>query len=80
MLSCTELTKNFRQHGCVCHKPEFHSITRRVNTDLSRRGFLVGAAASASVFSALGLPTPATSSISAWPPSYWTAARLEFTC
>ena len=64
MLSCTELTENFRQHGCLCHKPEFHSITRRVNTDLSRRGFLAGAAASASVFSALGLPTRADAQIS----------------
>ena len=32
--------------GCLCHRPEIHSLTRRLGADLSRRGFVAGAAAS----------------------------------
>jgi hypothetical protein len=30
--------------GCLCHRPEIQVLTRRVNTGLSRRGFVAGMA------------------------------------
>jgi imidazolonepropionase-like amidohydrolase len=39
--------------GCSCCRGELQSLTRRVNTDLSRRGFVAGIGASVA---ALGLP------------------------
>ncbi|HXC90170.1 MAG TPA: amidohydrolase family protein [Stellaceae bacterium] len=41
--------------GCLCHKPEIHSLTRRIGADLSRRGFVAGVGASVA---SLGLPKP----------------------
>lgn len=38
---------------CFCHRPEIGALTRRINADLSRRGFVVGMAASVA---SLGLP------------------------
>ncbi|MGJ7510819.1 amidohydrolase family protein [Variovorax sp. GT1P44] len=38
---------------CFCHRPEIGALTRRINADLSRRGFVVGMAASVAT---LGLP------------------------
>src|SRR5271169_6197031 len=43
--------------GCLCHRPEIHSLTRRISLAFSRRGFLAGMAAS---IASLGLPTSAT--------------------
>ena len=42
--------------GCLCHRPEIHSLTRRIGADLSRRGFVAGVGASVA---SLGLPKPA---------------------
>jgi imidazolonepropionase-like amidohydrolase len=43
MFSCTS---GAAPVGCLCHRPEIHSLTRRLGADLSRRGFVAGAAAS----------------------------------
>jgi imidazolonepropionase-like amidohydrolase len=32
--------------GCLCHRPEIQSLTRRISADLSRRGFVAGMTAS----------------------------------
>ena len=45
MLSCTSNAAPVLT-GCLCHRPEFHSLTRRLGADLSRRGFVAGATAS----------------------------------
>src|ERR1700749_4839640 len=42
--------------GCSCCGPQLRSLTRRINTDLSRRGFVAGVGASVA---ALGLPRAA---------------------
>src|SRR5277367_3852413 len=42
--------------GCSCCRGELQSLTRRINADLSRRGFVAGIGASVA---ALGLPRPA---------------------
>lgn len=44
MLSCTA---NAASPDCLCHRPEIQALTRRLGADLSRRGFVAGAAASA---------------------------------
>lgn len=56
MLSCTSLADpGLASHaGCLCHRPEIRSFSRRIDADLSRRGFALGVAAS---LSALGLPS-----------------------
>jgi imidazolonepropionase-like amidohydrolase len=41
--------------GCLCHRPELHSLTRRISADLSRRGVVAAMAASLAL---LGLPKP----------------------
>ena len=38
---------------CFCHRPEIGALTRRINADLSRRGFVAGMATS---IASLGLP------------------------
>lgn len=55
MFSCTPVeTPAAADHlGCLCHRPEIRSLTRRIGADLSRRGFVAGMAASVA---ALGLP------------------------
>jgi imidazolonepropionase-like amidohydrolase len=45
MFSCTSSAAP-ASAGCLCHRPEIHSLTRRLGADLSRRGFVAGAAAS----------------------------------
>src|SRR5580693_8888957 len=42
--------------GCLCCRGELQSLTRRINADLSRRGFVAGIGAS---IAALGLPRKA---------------------
>src|SRR5271156_5566677 len=32
--------------GCLCHRPEIQTLTRRIDAQLSRRGFVAGAGAS----------------------------------
>jgi hypothetical protein len=48
MFSCTsaEPAKSAGGGGCLCHQPEIQTLTRRINADLSRRGFVAGAGAS----------------------------------
>ena len=55
MFSCTsDDDANLVRHaGCLCHRPEIQVLTRRVSTDLSRRGFVAGMAIS---IASLGLP------------------------
>jgi hypothetical protein len=55
MFSCTsaETIHDGGARGCLCHRPEIQTLTRRINADLSRRGFVAGAGAS---IAALGLP------------------------
>jgi imidazolonepropionase-like amidohydrolase len=54
MFSCTsdDDVDMVRHAGCLCHRPEIQVLTRRVSTDLSRRGFVAGMAVS---FASLGL-------------------------
>ena len=59
MFSCTPADDDsgpVRHLGCLCHRPEIGSLTRRISADLSRRGFVAGMAGSVA---SLGLPRPA---------------------
>jgi hypothetical protein len=55
MFSCTpDHDEQLTGHaGCACHRPELQALTRRLNADLSRRGFVAGLGASLAM---LGLP------------------------
>jgi imidazolonepropionase-like amidohydrolase len=64
--------------GCLCHRPEIQSVTRRISADLSRRGFVAGMAASTGM---LGLPRfvsaqPASASARTSRPILFTNFRL----
>ena len=50
--------------GCSCCRGELQSLTRRINADLSRRGFVAGIGAS---LAALGLPRAARAQIASDP-------------
>ncbi|MGH6762682.1 MAG: amidohydrolase family protein [Phyllobacterium sp.] len=65
MFACTTLTDNASHITCLCHKPEFHAITRRINMDLSRRGFIAGAGTSVAALATLGLPARASAQAAA---------------
>ncbi len=58
MFSCTSGdTAALASHvGCLCHRPEIRSLSRRIGADLSRRGFVAGMAAS---IGSLSLSRPA---------------------
>lgn len=58
MFSCTSGsdTGAAGHTGCLCHRPEIQSLTRRINADISRRGFVAGMAATVA---SLGLPAAA---------------------
>ena len=78
MLSCAtgDETVPARHVGCSCHRPEIRSLTRRIEADLSRRGFVAGMAAAVS---AAGLPARAFGqSVPARPraPTLFTNARV----
>ncbi len=66
MFSCTsgEPTVLAGQTGCLCHRPEIHSVIRRISADLSRRGFIAGMATS---IASLGLPKLASAQSRAAP-------------
>jgi imidazolonepropionase-like amidohydrolase len=68
MFSCSSINDaDVDNHaGCPCHRPELQALTRRVNTDLSRRGFVAGMASSIAL---LGLPRPAAAQPVPAPPS-----------
>jgi imidazolonepropionase-like amidohydrolase len=57
VFSCTsgDTATSSGHAGCLCHRPELHSLTRRISADLSRRGVVAGMAASLAL---LGLPKP----------------------
>lgn len=68
MFTCTsDDDSDLMKHaGCLCHRPEIQALTRRVNMDLSRRGFVAGMAVS---MASLGLPRHATAQPVPAPPS-----------
>jgi hypothetical protein len=55
VFSCTSdnTTTSANHVGCLCQGPQIRSLTRRIDADLSRRGFAAGLAAS---IASLGLP------------------------
>jgi imidazolonepropionase-like amidohydrolase len=55
MLSCTpgNAPEPTLHTGCLCHRQDIQSLSRRIGTDLSRRGFMGGLAAA---MASLGLP------------------------
>jgi imidazolonepropionase-like amidohydrolase len=67
MFSCNaaDPTETAGSGGCLCHRPEIHSLTRRINGQLSRRGCLAGVGAS---IAALGLPRRAAAQATPQPP------------
>ena len=66
MFSCTSdnTTTSANHVGCLCHGPQIRSLTRRIDADLSRRGFATGLAAS---IASLGLPKLASAQSSRAP-------------
>ncbi|MGO4393013.1 amidohydrolase family protein [Variovorax sp. M-6] len=58
---------------CLCHRPELGRLTRLINADLSRRGFVAGVAASVA---ALGLPFRASAQPAPAKPIVLTNFRL----
>lgn len=78
MLSCTSGDEAVPAGhvGCLCHRPEIWSLTRRIDADLSRRSFVASMAAAVS---AVGLPGPIFAQpapASARPPILFTNARV----
>jgi imidazolonepropionase-like amidohydrolase len=67
MFSCTssEPIDHGGARGCLCHRPEIQTLTRRINADLTRRGFVAGAGAS---IASLGLPRRAKAQTPPAPP------------
>lgn len=57
MFACTELTDNASHLACICHQPLFQSASRRLETTLTRRGFVAGIGASLATMAALGFPS-----------------------
>jgi hypothetical protein len=48
MFSCSaEALETQSAGGCLCHRPEIQYLTRRINAQVSRRGFMAGLATSA---------------------------------
>ena len=66
MFSCTSdnTTTSANHVGCLCQGPQIRSLTRRIDADLSRRGFATGLAAS---IASLGLPKLASAQSSQAP-------------
>jgi imidazolonepropionase-like amidohydrolase len=56
VIDCATLTQNAGHVGCLCHRPEFHAVTRKVGFDLTRRGFVAGSVVSVGLLTGLGLP------------------------
>ena len=57
MLRCISDTESGAP-GCLCHRPEIRLLTRRLGGDLSRRGFVAGAAASVMSFKRAAAQAP----------------------
>lgn len=67
MFACTTLTESAGHIGCLCHKPAFHAVSRRIDVEMSRRGFVAGMTISAAALVMLGFPDRA--SAQSTPPS-----------
>jgi imidazolonepropionase-like amidohydrolase len=67
VFACTTLSDNAGHIGCLCHKPAFHAVTRKVSSELSRRGFVAGAGGSLAALTAFGLPARAQTAAPAAP-------------
>jgi imidazolonepropionase-like amidohydrolase len=67
MFYCTsaESTGSVGGRGCLCHRPEIQTLTRQIDSQLSRRGFIAGAGAS---IAALGVPRRAKTETVPGPP------------
>jgi imidazolonepropionase-like amidohydrolase len=66
MFSCSSPeSANSAGGGCLCHRPEIQALARRIDANLSRRGFVAGAGAS---IAALGLPPRAKAKTAPEPP------------
>jgi imidazolonepropionase-like amidohydrolase len=59
--------------GCSCCRGELQSLTRRINTDLSRRGFIAGIGASVAM---LGFPRTSRAQSAPTPPILFSNFRL----
>jgi imidazolonepropionase-like amidohydrolase len=68
MVSCTSADEGepSLRPGCPCCQPQLQSATRRINRDLSRRGFIAGAGAS---IASLGLLRPTGALAAPAPPA-----------
>ena len=78
MFQCSQASYSPTNVGCLCHRLEISRLTHRMHTDLTRRGFMAGMAAS---ITSLGLPDFAkaqTTHVPARPdrPIYLTNLRL----
>lgn len=56
MLNCTPEAAPDTHAGCLCHRPEIRSLTRRLGREMSRRGFVAASLASVAA-PALAQPT-----------------------
>ena len=59
MFSCTSADQLAGFPACACCRPQLRSAARRIDRDLSRRGFIAGAGASLASLASLGLVRPA---------------------
>lgn len=75
MFSCTSSETPDAHLGCLCHRPEIRSLTRRIDLDLSRRGFVAGMAASVATLG-FGGRARAQAAETAPPPVLFTNFRL----
>ncbi len=75
MFSCSsgDQTEAAGSQGCSCCRGELQSLTRRINADLSRRGFVAGLGASVAM---LGFPRAARAQSVSAPPILFTNFRL----
>jgi imidazolonepropionase-like amidohydrolase len=75
MFSCSlgDQPETAGAQGCSCCRGELQSLTRRINADLSRRGFVAGLGASVA---ALGFPRAARAQSAPTPPILLTNFRL----
>jgi imidazolonepropionase-like amidohydrolase len=66
MFSCTPdgVEPSAEHAGCLCHRPEIQSLTRRISADLSRRGFVAGMGA---LIASLGLSARVSAQTAAAP-------------
>ncbi len=80
MFSCTsdDHAASVAAGGCLCHRPEIQSLTRRIGAGLSRRGFIAGAAAAIPSLALSKLARAQSSPVPMRPPGpiVFTNARL----